>query len=69
MSVNSLLPKTDKARYITGRTNAALVGISESKFDETVLQSEIQISIYELFRCDRNKNGGGVACDIRSDIG
>ena len=69
LSVNSLLPKTDKARYITGRTNAALVGISESKFDETVLQSEIQISIYELFRCDRNKNGGGVACDIRSDIG
>ena len=36
--------------------------------DETVLQSEIQISVYELLKCDRRKNGGSVACDIRNDI-
>ena len=47
----------------------AVIRISESKLDETILQSEIQISNYELLRCDRNRNGGGVACYIRSDIG
>ena len=69
MNVNSLLPKIDEIRYIAARTNATVIGISESKLDETILQSEIQISNYELLRCDRNRNGGGVACYIRSDIG
>ena len=37
--------------------------------DETVLQSEMQISNYQFLRCDRNRNGGGVDYYIRSDIG
>ena len=68
LNVNSLLPKIDEIRYIAACTNAA-VGIPESKLDETILQSEIQIPNYELLRCDRNRNGGGVACYIWSDIG
>ena len=46
-----------------------LVSFHSSKLDETILQLEIQISNYELLRCDRNRNGGGVSCCIRSDIG
>ena len=49
-------------------SNAANIGVSESKLDESVLQSEIQINNYDLLRRDRNRNGGGVACYIRSDI-
>ena len=48
--------------------NPAVIGISESKHDEFVLQSEIQINNYDPVRRDRNRNGGGVACYIRSDI-
>ena len=33
------------------------------------LLSEYQIFNYELLRCDRNRNHGGVACYITSDIG
>ena len=33
-----------------------------------MLTSEIQISKYHLFRWDRNRNGGGVACYIRNDL-
>ena len=29
---------------------------------------EIQTDYYDLLRCDRNRNCGGVACYIRSDI-
>ena len=53
-----------KFNIVAAHTNAAVIRISESKLDETILQSEIQISNYELLR-----NGGGVACYIRSDIG
>ena len=49
-------------------TNAAVIGISESKLDDSVVISEIQISEYDLLRCDRNRHGGGVACYIRNDL-
>ena len=45
LNVNSLLPKIDEIRYIAASTSAAVIGISESKLDETILQSEIQISM------------------------
>ena len=69
LNINSLLPKIDEIRYIAARANAAVIGIFQSKLDETILQPEIQISNYELLRYERNRNGGGVACYIRSDIG
>ena len=68
LNVNSLLAKIDEIRYIAERTKAAVIGITESMLDESIFQSEIQIDNYDLRRCDRNRNGGGVACYIRSDI-
>ena len=68
LNVNSLLPKIDEIRYIAERTKAAVIGVTESKLNESIFQSEIQIDNYDLLRCDRNRNGGGVACYIRSDI-
>ena len=50
-------------------SNAAVIGVTESKLDDSVLNSEINIDGYEVLRCDRNRNGGGVACFIRDDIG
>ena len=65
----AFFPRIDESRYIAALTSTAGIGICESKLDETILRLEIQISNYELLRCDRNRNGGGVACYIRSDIG
>ena len=45
-----------------------MIVISESKLDSTVLDPEIYIENYGVFRFDRNRHGGGVACCIRSDI-
>ena len=68
LSINSLLPKIDELRHIARLTNAAVIGISESKLDDSVSTSEIQIDEYDLLRCDRNRHGGGVACYIRNDL-
>ena len=68
INVNSLLPKTDELRYIAKLSEAAVIDISESKLDDSVLSSEIQIENYDLIRSDRNRHGGGVACFIRSDF-
>ena len=53
---------------IAKSTNAAIIGISESKLDESVLEPEIEIDDYKIIRCDRNRHRGGVACYIRNDL-
>ena len=68
LNINSLLPKIDKLRDIAKRTKAAVIGISQSKVDSTVLDPEIYIDNYEILRFDGNRHGGGVACYIRSYI-
>ena len=45
-----------------------LIGVTESKLDETVLDGEVNIDGYEVIRSDRNRHGGGVACYVRNDI-
>ena len=44
LNINSLLPKIDELQHIANSSNASVIGISESKLDESILQSEIQIS-------------------------
>ena len=68
ININSILPKVEELRQIAKLSDASIIGISESKLDETVLDGEICIDGYKLIRADRNRNGGGVACYIKSDI-
>ena len=68
LNINSLLPKIDELRYIAKNSNATVIGISESKLDNSVLDEEVNIEGYKLLRSDRNRHGGGVACYIRNDI-
>ena len=50
LDINSLLPKVEEFRIIANSTNAAIIGISESKLDEFVLEPEIQIDNYKILR-------------------
>ena len=68
LNINSLLPRIDEPPYIANSSIAAVTGIFQSKLDESILQLEIQINNYGLLRRDRNRNGVGNACFIRSDI-
>ena len=68
LNINSLLPKIDELRHMARLSNAAVIGICESKLDKSITNSEILIGNYDLLRCDRNRNGGGVAWYIRSDL-
>ena len=65
---NSLLSKFEELRFIDKSTDAAGIGICESKLDASELEQEISIDNYKILRCDRNRHGGGVACYIRNDL-
>ena len=68
ININSLLSKIDELQHIAKLSEVAFVGISESKLDDSVLSSEIQIENYDLICSDRNRHGGGVACFIRDNL-
>ena len=68
ININSLLLKKDETRCIANKTKAAITGITESKLDHTVPNSEVNFPGCNILRCDRNRNGGGVACYIRKDL-
>ena len=49
-------------------TKADIIETTESKLDHTVPDSEVNFPGYDILRCDRNRNGGGIACYIRKDL-
>ena len=65
---NNLLPKTDELQYITKLREAAVISNLESKLDDSVLSSEIQIENYDLIRSDRTDMVIVFACFIRDNL-
>ena len=63
-----MFPKFDELRNIPKLSNAAVIGISKSKLDDSVLSSEMQIGNDKTLCCDRNRHGGGVVCYIRKNL-
>ena len=67
LNINSILTKIDEIHYLAKLTNATVIGLSETKLDNTVLSSELEIEGYDLVRSDRSRRGG-VACFIKNSI-
>ncbi len=57
-SVISCLPDI---HHLLVSENIDLLAVTESWLDDSVSDSEIGLNGYDVFRCDRNRNGGGVA--------
>ena len=68
LNINSILPKIDEVHYIAKLTNATVIGLSETKFDNAVLSSELEIEGFDLVRSGRSRRGGGVACFVKNYI-
>ena len=45
-----------------------MLGITESKLDSSVTNSEVNINGYSIIRNDRNRNGGSAASYVRNDL-
>ena len=67
LNINSLLPRIDELRYIARPSNAAVIGVSESKLNKSITNSKILIHNHDLLRCYQNRNGDGVTCYTRND--
>ena len=45
-----------------------IIGLSETLLDKTISDSEVNISGYNIFRNDRDVNGGGAAIYVNSSL-
>ena len=68
LNINSFLSKTDGIHCIAKLTNAAVIELSETKLNNTVLSSEFEIEGYYLVRFDRCPRGGGVTCFVKNSV-
>ena len=69
LNINSLLDKIDELRFIAEKSKPTIIGITESKIDETVSETEFDIQGYTPIRSDRTRHGGGVVLYIKEGIG
>ena len=60
-----MLPKIDELKHIAKLTDAAVIGIFESKSHHSMLTLEIEINLPQW---NGNRNVGGVAFNIRNDL-
>ena len=63
--VNSNLPKTEEICHLLELSNPPFRGISETKLDGSVLNSEIVIKGYGLMTLGCSRKKAGVACFIK----
>ena len=68
ININSILPKIEELRHICNSTKISIIGISETKLDNSITSEEISITGYDILRTDRNRNGGGVLAYVRTDL-
>ena len=48
LDINSLLNKIDELCYIASSSNAAVIGITETKLDNTVYDFEVAVDSYNI---------------------
>ena len=62
------MPKFDELREIVKISDPRVIGITETKLDNLIGDSEIYIDRYFVIRHDRNRKGGGAICYITNKI-
>lgn len=62
----SIIYKMEEIKVLALKTKAAVICITETWLDNSVINSEIEIPGYNVIRKDRNKNGGGVCMYIKT---
>ena len=68
LNVNSLLLHIDEIRLIVKELGIHILAINETKLDVNIADELVGIEGYSIKRCDRNRNGGGVAIYIKDNL-
>ena len=68
LNVNSLLLHIDEIRILVKELGIQILAINETKLDNTIDDNLVDIDGYTIKRCDRDRNGGGVAVYLKDTL-
>ena len=69
LNIRGLFKHLDELRLFSDEHSPHLIYLNETKLDSDVADNELRLEgFHEIFRKDRDKNGGGVAIYVRSNI-
>ena len=68
LNINSLLPKINELKEIVKISNPTVIGITETKLDNLIGDSEISIDGYCAIQRDQNRKGRGAICYATNKI-
>ena len=66
--MNAVYSHKYKYPFVKNWWSASSIGIGETKLDETILSSELEVYGYDLVRLIQSRRGVGVSCSIKSSI-
>ena len=67
-NVRSLSSKLSKIRSLLTRTRTSIFAATETWLDSTIGDGEIAVPGFNVIRRDRDRNGGGVALFVKSNL-
>ena len=65
LNVVSLRKHKHELEFILRENDIDIIGLSETRLNEQIEDSEVHITGYYIFRNDRDENGGGVALYVK----
>ena len=68
LNINSYRHKVVDMKDNLKETPVDILGIAETKLDDSFPNAQFSIDGYRTFRKDRNQHGGGLLVHVRSDI-
>ena len=68
LNITSLPKHIDELRVFISTSKIHILSINETRLDSTISDNEVYLPGCELIRLDRNRNGGGVCCYVRSNL-
>ena len=68
LNIFPLMPHLDELPVFITDNKPHIIGITETKIDSTIQNSDIEIDDYVIERYDRDKHGGGVALYINKTV-
>ena len=68
LNIASLLKNIDELRSIVMKKQIHIFAFNETRLDDSIRSSEIEIPHYFIVRKDRNRSGGGVAIYIHESL-
>ena len=67
-NARSILPNFDELLAICNVNNYDVICVVESWLSEDVSNDELFIPGYDIFRCDRDRHGGGILIFVKSEL-